>query len=102
MRRASASGRSAKTTAPVEVASALRMARDREQYAAADRTPTAIPVGAAPSSLENGSAAAAEAHPDDAYQPAAVAQPRNGQEIRRGPQQEVEDLDIPAFLRRHR
>ena len=34
---------------------------------------------------------------------AAVHQPRsNGTEIRRGPQQEVEDLDIPAFLRRHR
>jgi cell division protein FtsZ len=90
------------TTAPVEVASALRIARDREQYAAAERTPTAIPVGAVPASTENGSSAAAEAHPDDAYQPAAVAQPRNGQEIRRGPQQEVEDLDIPAFLRRHR
>ena len=91
------------TTAPVEVASALRMARDREQYAAAERTPTAIPVGACcPQSTENGSSAAAEAHPDDAYQPAAWLQPRNGQEIRRGPQQEVEDLDIPAFLRRHR
>jgi hypothetical protein len=35
-------------------------------------------------------------------QTAAAGQPRNGQELRRGPQQEVEDLDIPAFLRRHR
>ena len=47
-------------------------------------------------------AAAAEAQPGDEYQPAATLQPRNGQELRRGPQQEVEDLDIPAFLRRHR
>jgi len=88
----------AQTTAPVEVASALRIARDREAYAA-DRT-TAIPVGAMPSSMPIG--ASAEAHPGEDLQTAATVQPRNGQELRRGPQQEVEDLDIPAFLRRHR
>jgi len=81
------------TSAPVEVASALRMARDREQFGS-DRTPTAIPVNPMPSM--NGSQAGEE------LQPAATVQPRSGQEIRRGPQQEVEDLDIPAFLRRHR
>jgi cell division protein FtsZ len=35
--------------------------------------------------------------------PAAAVQPRAaGADVRRGPQAEVEDLDIPAFLRRHR
>jgi cell division protein FtsZ len=85
----------AQTSAPVEVASALRMARDREQFAA-DRIPTAIPVNALPSSVPAAASATEE------LQPAAAGQPRNGQEIRRGPQQEIEDLDIPAFLRRHR
>ena len=89
----------ATTTAPVEIASALRMARDRELMAD-DRMPTAIPVGAMPSQNGNPNSAAAQAEPE--LQPAAVVQPRNGQELRRGPQQEVEDLDIPAFLRRHR
>jgi cell division protein FtsZ len=83
----------AQTTGSVEVASALRMARDRD-YARDDRIPTAIPVSPMPFAP---AASAAEE-----LQPAAVVQPRNGQEIRRGPQQEVEDLDIPAFLRRHR
>ncbi|HEY5521391.1 MAG TPA: cell division protein FtsZ [Candidatus Limnocylindrales bacterium] len=83
------------TTAPVEVASALRMARDREQFAS-DRTPTAIPVNPMPSINGTGQGSGQE------LQPAAAVQPRSGQEIRRGPQQEVEDLDIPAFLRRHR
>ena len=90
---------SAQSSSSVEVASALRMARDREEYAA-DRTPTAIPVSAMPSMQP--AAMAADAMPIPELQPAAVVQPRNGQELRRGPQQEVEDLDIPAFLRRHR
>ena len=86
----------AQTTGSVEVASALRMARDREQFGS-ERMPTAIPVNAMPSS--NGTALPGSA---EELQPAATVQPRSGQEIRRGPQQEVEDLDIPAFLRRHR
>jgi len=89
----------AQTSAPVEVASALRMARDREEMTN-DRMPTAIPVNAMP--LSQPAAMAAEAEIPE-LQPAAAGQPRNGgQELRRGPQQEVEDLDIPAFLRRHR
>ena len=62
--------------------------------------PTAIPVGAMPVTSQP-AAMAAEAEVEE-FQPAAAVQPRNGQELRRGPQQEVEDLDIPAFLRRHR
>ncbi|CAN5710007.1 cell division protein FtsZ [soil metagenome] len=76
---------------PVEVATALRVARDRELSDMDQRSPTAIPVEPARS------AESAD------YPAAAVAQPRsNGSELRRGPQAEVEDLDIPAFLRRHR
>ncbi len=91
---------SAQASSSVEVTSALRMARDREEYAV-ERTPTAIPVSAMP--VSQPAAMAAEAPmPDADLQTAAVVQPRNGQELRRGPQQEVEDLDIPAFLRRHR
>ena len=86
----------AQTTGSVEVASALRMARDREQFGS-ERMPTAVPVNAMPSS--NGTAQPGSA---EELQAAATVQPRSGQEIRRGPQQEVEDLDIPAFLRRHR
>jgi cell division protein FtsZ len=92
------------TTSPVEIASALRISRDREQ-AAADRMPTAIPVGASPvpqPAHTEYAMEAAESDPTQDLQPAASVQPRNGQELRRGPQQEVEDLDIPAFLRRHR
>jgi cell division protein FtsZ len=76
---------------PVEVASGLRVAREREaaREAEYERTPTAIPVG-------NG----------DAYNipTVASAQPRTNPafEVRRGPQNELEDLDIPAFLRRQR
>jgi cell division protein FtsZ len=88
----------AQTTAPVEVATALRMARDREEMSN-DRMPTAIPVNATP--YGQPAAMAAEAEIPE-LQTAAAGQPRNGQELRRGPQQEVEDLDIPAFLRRHR
>ena len=79
------------TQVPVEVASGLRVAREREAAREADleRVPTAIPVG-------NG----------DAYNvpAAASAQPRANPafEVRRGPQNELEDLDIPAFLRRQR
>ena len=78
------------TQLPVEVASGLRVARDRE--AARDmefeaRPPTAIPV--TPES--------------DGLPAAATVAPRNDRiEPRRGPQAELEDLDIPAFLRRSR
>jgi cell division protein FtsZ len=80
------------TTAPVEVTSALRMSRERE-FQRDEREATAIPVQ--PMSGE-------QRLSEDL--PAATAMPsRNGGvELRRGPQQEVEDLDIPAFLRRHR
>jgi cell division protein FtsZ len=81
---------------PVEVASELRVAREREaarelDYVVEERQPTAIPVEPEP----------------DALPPAAVAQPRTqpvtAQPVpARGPQTELEDLDIPAFLRRHR
>ena len=76
---------------PVEVASGMRVVREREaaREAELERVPTAIPVG-------NG----------DAYNipTAASAQPRANPafEVRRGPQNELEDLDIPAFLRRNR
>ena len=80
----------AQTQMPVEVASGMRVVRDREQARDdVERVPTAIPVG-------NG----------DAYNipAAASAQPRTNPafEVRRGPQNELEDLDIPAFLRRQR
>ncbi len=87
------------TQLPVEVASELRVAREREAardlefeerypMPAADVVPVPIPVT-----------------PElDPLPAAAVVQPRTngGADPRRGPQNEVEDLDIPAFLRRHR
>ena len=79
----------AQTQMPVEVASGLRVAREREAAREEiERIPTAIPVG-------NG----------DTYNiPTAAGQPRSNPafEVRRGPQNELEDLDIPAFLRRNR
>ncbi len=78
----------------VEVATALRIARDREMQRE-ERVPAAIPVTPEPSAMPDISSEELPA--------AAVVQPRtNGMDIRRGPQQEVEDLDIPAFLRRGR
>ena len=79
------------TQVPVEVASGLRVAREREQVREIEldqRPPTAIPV--TPES--------------DGLPAAAIVQPRTSDrmEPRRGPQAELEDLDIPAFLRRHR
>src|SRR3954452_8460294 len=64
------------TTAPVEVASALRIARDREQMAS-DRMPTAIPVGAMPATGQP-APLAASAQMDELH-PATNVQPRNGQ-----------------------
>jgi len=88
----------AATQMPVEVASELRVAREREaarelDFATDERQPTAIPVNPEPD--------------EDALPPAAVVQPRTqpvaAQPVpARGPQTELEDLDIPAFLRRHR
>ena len=49
----------AQTTAPVEVATALRMARDREEMTS-DRMPTAIPVNASPMSQPAAMSAEAE------------------------------------------
>jgi len=80
----------AHTQLPVEVASGLRVARDREaarDMEFEDRPQTAIPV--TPES--DGLAAAAS-----------VSVRNDRMEPRRGPQAELEDLDIPAFLRRHR
>ena len=77
------------TQTPVEVASGLRVARERDQLREMEiepRQPTAIPVT-----------------PETNGMPAAAGSPRNDRlEPRRGPQTEIEDLDIPAFLRRHR
>jgi cell division GTPase FtsZ len=86
---------SARTTTqlPVEVTSGLRVAREREEEREYEqRQPAAIPVMAEPEPLPT----------------AATVQPRNGVdrndrfEQRRGPANEIEDLDIPAFLRRNR
>ena len=88
------------TQLPVEVASELRVAREREAArelefedripAASSPAPVPIPVTPEP----------------DPLPAAAVVQPRSNGDVRsdprRGPQNEVEDLDIPAFLRRHR
>jgi cell division protein FtsZ len=73
---------------PVEVASGLRVSREREAGRELDqRQRTAIPV----------------TPEGDGLPAAAVVQPRNDRmEPRRGPQAELEDLDIPAFLRRNR
>ncbi len=57
------------------------------------RQATAIPVRSHQPAVDPGLAAAASA-----ARPAAA--PADG--VRRGPQNEVEDLDIPAFLRRNR
>jgi cell division protein FtsZ len=84
------------TQMPVEMASELRVAREREQsrdLEFEDRIPAAVAVPIAVTSE-------AEQLPS-----AALVQPRNGDvrtDPRRGPQNEIEDLDIPAFLRRHR
>jgi cell division protein FtsZ len=84
------------TTAVSDTASSLRSLRDRDRLEEVSvRQPTAIPVGSE----------AAAALPEPAGVPAGqsgVGQARAGMEPRRGPQIEVEDLDIPAFLRRHR
>ncbi|MEO6349206.1 MAG: cell division protein FtsZ [Candidatus Limnocylindrales bacterium] len=79
------------TQLPVEIASGLRVAREREEEREYEqRQPGAIPV--MPES--------------DGLPAAASVQPRNDRndryEQRRGPTAELEDLDIPAFLRRNR
>jgi len=79
------------TQLPVEVASGLRVARERGQVREMEmdqRSPTAIPV--TPESDGLPAAAIVQARGNDRMEP------------RRGPQVELEDLDIPAFLRRHR
>ena len=86
----------AHTQLPVEVASELRVAREREQsrdLEFEDRIPTAaVPIQVTPEA--------------DSLPAATVVAPRTNGDVRtdprRGPQNEVEDLDIPAFLRRHR
>ncbi len=83
--------------ASVDVAGSLRAARDHDLVDVSVRQPTAIPVGAESASAP--AAMSAAATPSGAP---GTGQPRAGMEPRRGPQVEVEDLDIPAFLRRHR
>jgi cell division GTPase FtsZ len=85
------------TQMPVEMASELRVARERGQsrdLEFEDRIPAAVAVPIAVTSE-------AEQLPS-----AALVQPRSNGDVRtdprRGPQNEIEDLDIPAFLRRHR
>ena len=68
-----------------ELATVLR-SREREQVLD-QRIAATIPI----SSTGNG---------DGLPAAAAVAPRSSANELRRGPQQEVEDLDIPAFLRR--
>jgi cell division protein FtsZ len=77
----------------VPVADLAAVLRSRSSDQALDQRTAAVPV--APMSAGNGDY---ELPP-----PPASVQPRAaGGEVRRGPQSEVEDLDIPAFLRRNR
>jgi cell division protein FtsZ len=84
--------RSAQTSVSPELAAVLRTTRERELLRNEERAPTAIPVSPMPVESENGD-----------LSPAAVSAPRYDRlDVRRGPQVEAEDLDIPAFLRRNR
>ncbi|HYI23591.1 MAG TPA: cell division protein FtsZ [Candidatus Limnocylindrales bacterium] len=80
------------TSVSPELAAVLRGTRSSDALDSAEqRPPTAIPVE---SPLGDDL---------DQLPAAAVAQPRTSSyDVRRGPQSEVEDLDIPAFLRRNR
>ena len=81
------------TQMPVEVASELRVARERE--ASRDMELQESPFTAIPVKPES-----------DGLPAAALVEPRTEPRAQsmpaRGPQTELEDLDIPAFLRRHR
>ena len=68
--------------------------REREQQLD-QRIAAAIPI----STSGNGDALPTAA---PAAAAAAGAPRTSGNDLRRGPQQEIEDLDIPAFLRRNR
>jgi len=86
------------TAAASDNASSLRSLRDRDQLQEVSvRQQTAIPVGSEAAAELTGQALGGSAG-----QPSGGMQSRGGMEPRRGPQVEVEDLDIPAFLRRHR
>jgi cell division GTPase FtsZ len=74
-----------------EMAQVLR-SREREQQID-QRVAAAIPI----SSTGNGDSLPAR---EPAAAAAASSTRPSGNDLRRGPQQEVEDLDIPAFLRR--
>ena len=85
--------RTIQTSVSPELAAVLRGTRERELLRAEERPPTAIPVSSGQSS---------SGHVEE-LPPAAVATPRYDRlDVRRGPQVEAEDLDIPAFLRRNR
>ncbi len=87
--------RSTQTSVSPELAAVLRGTRERDLLRGEERQPTAIPVSAVPS--DNGQ------REQEELSPAAVAAPRYDRlDVRRGPQVEAEDLDIPAFLRRNR
>jgi cell division protein FtsZ len=89
--------RAPQTSVSPELAAVLRGTRDRELLRTGERPPTAIPVSSTPASIPSMS------EPVEELSPAAVAAPRYDRlDVRRGPQVEAEDLDIPAFLRRNR
>ena len=86
---------SARSASSAEVAQALRDTRATRATAARAARAAAIPVDARASRRCR--------HLERELPAAAVAQPRTSAcDVRRGPQPEVEDLDIPAFLRRNR
>jgi cell division protein FtsZ len=75
-----------------EMAQVLR-SREREQMLD-QRVAAAIPISA------NGNGDSLPAREPAAAAAAGASSRPSGNDLRRGPQQEVEDLDIPAFLRR--
>ncbi len=85
------------TTAADSSTTSLRSVRDHGQLQEVPvRAPSVIPIGSDAAAADAGSPLAASAGQPLSGARASLDQPR------RGPQVEVEDLDIPAFLRRHR
>ena len=85
------------TTAANSSTTSLRSVRDHGQLQEVPvRAPSVIPIGSDAAAADAGSPLAASAGQPLSGARASLDQPR------RGPQVEVEDLDIPAFLRRHR
>jgi cell division protein FtsZ len=85
------------TTAADSSTTSLRSVRDHGQLQEVPvRAPSVIPIGSDAAAADAGAPLAASAGQPLSGARASLDQPR------RGPQVEVEDLDIPAFLRRHR